>query len=99
MATGPYDAVAILRDRQGTAQSAPCHFQCVPSDSKGFVRVSRKDPRFLEFTEGQAFFPIGQNLAFVGSQQYVTLSKAEQIFTKLADNGANYLRIWACCDD
>ena len=61
--------------------------------------MSRTDPRFFEFSDGQSFFPIGQNLAFIGEQQHVTVSKAEEIFAKLGDNGANYLRIWTCCDD
>ncbi len=99
MQTGDYSAVGIVRDGKGTRASAPVRFACEPSGNKGFVRVSSKDPRFLEFSQGQPFFPIGQNLAFIGSQQYVTLSKAEEIFTKLAENGANYLRIWTCCED
>jgi len=96
---GPYEAVAILKDSEGTSVSRRFAFECVRSPSKGFVRVSTRDPRFLEFSEGQPFFAIGQNLAFIGSQQYVTLSKTEEIFSKLAENGANYLRVWACCED
>jgi hypothetical protein len=97
--TGAHAVVAILKDSQGLRKSAPCRFVCIPSARTGFVRVSQKDPRFLEFSEGQPFFPIGQNLAFIGSQQYVTLSRTEEIFGKLAANGANYLRIWTCCED
>ncbi len=74
-------------------------FECVASSSKGFLRAGRDDPRFLEFSEGQPFFAIGQNLAFIGEGQYVTLPKAEEIFGKLAHNGANFLRIWTCCQD
>lgn len=97
--TGSYKVTAILKDSSGTVTSQPISFTCVPSAGKGFVRVSQKDPRFLEFTEGQPFFPIGENLAFIGNQQYVTVSKAEKIFAQLQTNGANYLRIWGCCDD
>ena len=96
---GPYSAVAALKNAGGTAVSREVRFECVPSKNPGFVRVSGKDPRFLEFTTGQPFFPVGQNLAFIGSQQYVTLSKAEDIFAKLSANRANYLRIWTCCGD
>ena len=96
---GKYEAIGLLKDARGTTKSQAVQFRCVPSGSKGFIRVSAKDPRFFEFTEGQPFFPIGQNLAFIGNQQYVTLSKAEQIFGKLSENGANYLRIWTCCED
>ncbi len=96
---GTYHALAVLKDARGTIQSQAITFRSVPSESKGFLRVSRRDSRFFEYSEGQPLFAIGQNLAFIGSQQYVTFSKAEQIFGELAANGANYLRIWACCDD
>src|SRR4030042_864011 len=41
----------------------------------------------------------GDMLAFTDERQHVTLSRAEEIFGKLADNGANFLRIWTCCND
>lgn len=97
--TGEFTAVAVVRDASGTRQSEPVRFNCVAATNHGFLRVSDNDPRWLEFSDGQSFFPIGQNLAFIGSQQYVTMSKAESIFGKLAANGANYLRIWTGCDD
>jgi hypothetical protein len=99
METGTYEATARLKDKNRTAESNSVRFTCTPSSRKGFLRVSRKDPRFLEFTEGDPFFAIGQNLAFIGEGQYVNLTKAEQIFSTLAQNGANFLRIWTCCED
>jgi len=97
--TGPYSARAVLSDRRGPAVSRPLRFTCTASPSKGFVVVGSKDSRFLEFSTGQPFFAIGQNLAFIGEGQYVNLGRAEQIFGKLAANGANFLRIWTCCQD
>ncbi|MCL5282446.1 MAG: glycoside hydrolase family 5 protein [Planctomycetes bacterium] len=99
MEVGAYVARASLRDRQGEVTSAPLKFDCVASSRKGFVRMGTKDPRFLEFTEGEPFFVIGQNVAFVGETQYVTPVKAEQVFGKLAANGANFVRLWTCCQD
>ncbi len=98
MEVGTYTARAVLKDGQGEVASSPVTFECIASAGKGFLRTG-KDPRFLEFTEGQPFFAIGQNLAFIGEGQYVTLPKAEEIFGKLAANGANFLRIWTCCED
>ncbi len=97
--TGRYSATARLKGPSGDIQSASVQFECVPSQRKGYVRVSRKDPRFLAFDNGTDFFAIGQNLAFIGEGQYVNLTKAEQIFGELHDNGANFLRIWTCCED
>ena len=99
MQTGTYSATARLRDARGVIESQAVRFDCVPSKSKGFLRVGRKDPRFLEFSDGSGFFAIGQNLAFIGEGQYVTLTRAEEIFASLSENGANFLRIWTCCQD
>lgn len=96
---GSWTAVASVRDTAGVRTSAPVEFTCVASANSGFLRVNSRDSRWLEFSEGRPFFPIGQNLAFVGSQQYVTLTRAEEIFGRLATNGANYLRIWTGCED
>lgn len=99
MELGTYTLRARLKDRQGEATSTPVTFECVPSACKGFLRAGWDDPRFLEFSEGQPFFAIGQNLAFIGEGQYVTAPKAEEILGTLARHGANFLRIWTCCDD
>jgi hypothetical protein len=99
MAVGLYTAWASVTDQDGQRRSEVVRFACVPSDSRGFLRAGGDDPRFLEFSEGRPFFAIGQNLAFIGEGQYVNVPKAERIFAKLAANGANFLRIWTCCED
>ena len=99
MEVGPYSAIVRLKDRRHTARSEPVRFEATASESPGFVRASRRDPRFLEFDNGQPFFAIGQNLAFIGPTQFATLSRAEEIFGRLSANGANFLRIWTCCQD
>lgn len=99
MQTGSYSATVRLTDRDGTIESNTVRFECVPSTKKGFLLAGRKDPRFLEFTGGAPFFAIGQNLAFIGEGQYVNLTKAERIFAQLSRSGANFLRIWTCCED
>lgn len=96
---GAHEAKARWRDSEGAIVSGAVRFDCRPSARRGFLRVSRRDPRFIEFSSGEAFFGIGQNLAFIGNQQYVTLSRAEEIFGRLRANGANYLRIWTGCED
>ncbi len=99
MEPGTYRATAVVKDRNGTSASKEVRFKCWPATNPGFVRVSRSDPRFLQFDNAQPFFPIGQNLAFIGDEQYVGLANLEGIFGKLAGNGGNYLRIWTCCGD
>lgn len=90
-------AVAILAGR--TIESAEIAFECLPASGPGYVRVSKRDPRFLEFDQGQPFFALGQNLAFIGNGQYLDTGRAGQVFEKMADNGANCARVWVCCED
>jgi len=96
---GSHLAVARVSDARGVFRSGAVRFCVRDSARPGFVRVSTKDPRFLEFSEGRPFFPIGQNLAFIGNSQHVTLGRVEEVFAQLNANGANYLRVWACCED
>jgi len=96
---GAYQAIARCTDRQGTRTSEPVQFICQKSNRRGFIRTSTKDPRFLEFSTGQPFFAVGQNLAFIGFEQPITYAKAESLFHRLRTEGANFLRIWTCCED
>jgi len=99
---GKWSAVAVVAARAASATSAPVTFECTPAEARtersrsgrGFVRVSRKDPRFLEFTDGSPFFPVGQNVAFI-TDSY----KQGEMLRRLGESGANYVRIWCCCED
>jgi hypothetical protein len=97
--TGPHTALAVACQAGGRVISAPLAFVAAARPDKGSLRLSRKDPRFLEFSDGRPFFAIGQNIAFVGLSQYVDGERAEVIFKKLAENGANFARVWTCCED
>ncbi len=97
--TGPHRARILVQDKTDKGDSERMTFTCVESNSKGYLRTGRKDPRFFEFSNGEPFFVIGQNLAFISEGQYVNLAKADEIFTAMAANGANYARIWTCCAD
>lgn len=96
---GTWTAVAHLEDASGESRSEPVQFECTPSAGKGYVGISSVDPKFLAFTSGDPFFAIGQNLAFIGPSQYADLTRAEGIFAKMAATGANYARVWTCCED
>lgn len=96
---GEYTAVARLRNRTTEAVSEPVHLLCAPSQKHGYLRASRSDPRFFELSDGTPFFAVGQDLAFIGPSQYMTLPKAQSVFRRMSENGANYARVWACCGD
>jgi hypothetical protein len=96
---GPHSAVAVLRTWRGPVRSAGIAFTCVGKESRGYVRVSPRDPRFFEFSGGRPFFLIGQNVAFIGSGQYLDTERAVEVFKKLGENGANFARVWTCAED
>jgi hypothetical protein len=71
-----------VRDRAGTAVSEPGSFGCVPSDSPGFVRISRDDPHYFDFDNGKAFVPIGHDVAW-------GVADARVLFPKMKAAGEN----------
>lgn len=97
--TGEFTAGAMVRIGLDMHRSAPVAFRVVEGANPGFLQVSRRDPRWLEWSSGRPFFAIGQNLAFIGPEQYFTLRRAEAAFGRLAEHGANYVRVWTCCGD
>ncbi len=96
---GAYTAVAVLKDGSGSWQSQTVNFRGRPGPDKGCVRVSPRDPRFFAFGDGTPFFPIGQNVAFIGAGQYLNTTRAGEVFRKMGDNGANFARVWVGAED
>lgn len=84
--------VAIDRKRRQT--SAPMRLVCTASKRRGFVRVAGEDPRYFAFDNGECFFPVGQNMAYVR-----TLSRTRAMLRGFAAAGGNYIRVWTCCED
>jgi Cellulase (glycosyl hydrolase family 5) len=66
-----------------------------PGDS--FVRVSTRDPRYLELSDGSPFIPIGLNLIAPperAADGTPGLRVYEDWLEKLCANGGNYVRAW-----
>ncbi|MBN2133257.1 MAG: cellulase family glycosylhydrolase [Sedimentisphaerales bacterium] len=64
-----------------------------------FVRVSPRDSRYFELSDGRPFIPIGLNMiAPPGSQETEGLARFEQWMRQLADHGGNFIRIWLSND-
>lgn len=63
--------------------------------SNAFVRVSTRDRRYLELSDGSPYIPIGPNLiAPPGRDPAAGLKTYEGWLDKLAANGGNYIRVW-----
>ncbi len=57
--------------------------------SASFVEISREDPRYFSLSNGMTYIPIGSNIAALESREAI-----ERYVTTLADNGANFGRVW-----
>jgi hypothetical protein len=59
--------------------------------SEEYVRVSPRDHRYLEFTSGAPYIPIGLNMIAPPRGGFAVY---EEWLAKLAANGGNYIRVW-----
>jgi len=75
------------------------------SKNKGFVKVSPKDTRYFEFSNGEIFFPIGINIHTPKDNRYEQRMKDDKIFDlgatsyeryfkAMKKNGLNSCEIW-----
>jgi hypothetical protein len=84
-------------------------FTCTPSDHPGYVEISRQDPRYFAFSNGQPYCAIGVNLCspatyalpqgmehFEVGFKSATLGLHEyrRWFRLMAASGGNFTRIW-----
>ena len=58
-----------------------------------FVRVSPRDPRYFELSDGKPYIPIGLNMVHPTTEQG-ELGEMENWMKQLAANHGNYLRVW-----
>ena len=64
-----------------------------PSD-EAFVRVSPRDARYLELSDGKPYIPIGLNLIAPNTRDEEGLARMEQWLQELGAHGGNYVRVW-----
>ena len=76
-----------VQDASGAYESAEETFDVVDSNSKGFVRVSSRDPRYFEYEDGTPFFGLGYNLAMD------TLFD-DDLLAQMSANNINFVRAW-----
>lgn len=89
---GQWTFGVTVRSREGIACTPPATITCVPSRSKGFVRVSPKDTRYFAWDNGEEFFCIGSNAARFRTDQYV--ASYEELFAKMQKARMNWVRVW-----
>ncbi|MBN2450961.1 MAG: DUF5060 domain-containing protein [Lentisphaeria bacterium] len=87
---GPHQGRVILADGTGTVEH-PFAFTVTPAQHRGFVRVAKTNPIYLEFEDGTPYFAIGENVCWPGPGGTYDY---DNYWRRLGDNGANYARLW-----
>lgn len=65
--------------------------------ASAFVRVSPRNARYLELTDGTPYIPIGLNMISpprVKAGEAEALRGMESWLESLSSNGGNYIRVW-----
>jgi hypothetical protein len=88
---GSWTARATLKTPKITLQSAPVQFEVTPAVSRGFVRVSSENKRYLGFDNGESYFPVGLNLGWGHDNP---LQDYRRWLDDLQANDADVTRIW-----
>ncbi len=90
---GAYSYAILVTDATGSTRAGTYTFTSVASNSKGFLRVSPRDPRFMEFTDGSSFVPIAR-----GRQWWqccgLRAADYERTFDAWKPAGINLTRVW-----
>jgi hypothetical protein len=107
--TGKYYLKLEIIDRSGKKTekllSPEMLVKVADSKDKGFVRVSPKDSRYFEFSNGEIFFPLGINIHTPKDNRYeqrmkddkifdLGASSYEKYFKAMSRNGLNSCEIW-----
>jgi len=61
---------------------------------EAFVRVSPRDVRYLELSDGRPYVPIGLNLIAPNTRDAEGLARMEEWLGRLAAQRGNYARVW-----
>lgn len=90
---GEWRYYVIVKNKRGSARSEVRKFSCMPSDDKGFIRVSIADPHYFEYADGSFFYPIGFNVCWaLGSTTY----RYGEYYKAIGENRGNWSRLWMC---
>ena len=97
--TGTHNYWVTVDDAAGHLESQAATFRATaPLKPQGYVRVSRNDPLYFEFENGDWFYPIGINMRDGGddaAKQKGTYD-FDHFFKRFHEEGINFVRTWMC---
>jgi hypothetical protein len=86
----------VLLDTPALAADVPAAAPRQEDRMTRYVRVSPRDPRYLELSDGTPYVPNGLNVIHPRGEVSAEegLAKMKQWMQALADNDGNYIRVW-----
>ncbi len=95
---GSYTCDIKVKDVDGTATATSAgSFTCTESGKKGFIRIDPNQHDFLEYSNGDTYLPIGQNIGWNnGSLPGGGTTGWDYFLKKMHNAGANWVRLWSC---
>ena len=91
---GRYRVAPVLRNGGQVIRHEPLSFTCTDEVAgHGFVRVSDTNPHYFEYSDGSAYFALGENIPLIHGDG---LPATFDCYRKLADAGGNLVRSWWC---
>ena len=94
---GVHKLHVLAQDKTGVRRTPDHKLEVVDSKRKGFLRVSKSDPRFFEFDNGESYFGIGpsgwfrdENYIFGGNPRHVSTRRLDEYYRRKAAAGSNY---------
>ena len=93
---GSYDYKITFKENGSEVDSVSGYINIYEaSDERGFIGVSKENPNYFAFENGEGYIPIGHNACWnsttASSYNYIYY---DNIYKQMAENGANYSRLW-----
>ena len=99
MEEGEHKFYVSIRDALGELRSREQTFTATPAtDKRGLVQVSKSDPMYFEFENGELFVPNGINMRDGGdlAEDQKGTYDFDYFFKRFQDEGLNFVRTWMC---
>lgn len=94
---GTHKLHVIATDKTSIRRTPDQTIEVAQSKRKGFLRVSKTDPRFFEFDNGESYFGIGPsgwrrdaNYIFGGNPRHVSTRQLDEYYRRKAAAGSNF---------
>ncbi len=96
--SGTHKIYLNAKDKYGDATCYAGAIEVLPKADKGYLRVSKKDPRYFEFDSGESFYATGpsgwyrqtENWMFGGNTRWVSVEQLNKFYQRKAENHSNY---------